>query len=144
MRVNGQWTCGTDGIYRPRIPGSVRLASGGWESVNFLLDTGADRTVLHAGLLERLGFQDISSSAMAVTGVGGRVATVEVQTTLSFLRDDNESILIHGLYAVFIDEESSDVSVLGRDLTNNFTIICDYPGQTVCLLHPPHSYRIGI
>lgn len=36
----------------------------------------------------------------------------------------------------------ADLSVLGRDVTNNFSVIYDYPNQTVALLAPLHHYEI--
>lgn len=34
------------------------------------------------------------------------------------------------------------MSVLGRDVTNNFSVICDYPNAMVALLARPHYYEI--
>jgi hypothetical protein len=45
-------------------------------------------------------------------------------------------------FHVFVESGSADMSVLGRDVTNNFGIIYDYPNQTVALLSPPHYYEI--
>ena len=49
---------------------------------------------------------------------------------------------MRGIFYVFVESESSDMAVLGRDVTNNFGIIYDYPNQTVDLLSPPHYYEI--
>ena len=51
MRDNGAWLAGEDGVIRPIVPGAVRLASGEWLEVSFLLDAAADRTVFSSDFL---------------------------------------------------------------------------------------------
>ena len=46
---------GDDGLARPVIRGEVLSASGSWISAPFLMDTGADRTVLSVVVLALLG-----------------------------------------------------------------------------------------
>jgi hypothetical protein len=75
-------------------------------------------------------------------GVGGKVSAVFIQTRLSFTRDDGKRVTVQGLFGVFTDLTSSDVSVLGRDVTNNFAVIYSYPKRRVTLLAPPHDYQI--
>ena len=43
---------------------------------------------------------------------------------------------------VFTEGESAELSVLGRDVTNNFSVIYDYPNRSVALLARPHYYEI--
>jgi hypothetical protein len=50
---------------------------------------------------------------------------------------------VRGEFAAFTKMESADLSVLGRDVTNNFSVIYDYSTRTVALLAPPHFYEIG-
>ena len=57
MRINGRWLLCDDGIVRPVIRGEVLADDGSWQSVEFLVDTGADRTVLSALTLEALHLQ---------------------------------------------------------------------------------------
>lgn len=38
--------------------------------------------------------------------------------------------------------ESSDISMLGRDVTDRFSVIYDRPDQAVVMLSPPHRYEI--
>lgn len=52
MQINGAWSLCDDGAIRPVVYGEVRTGSGRWLPVEFLMDTGADRTVLSAALLE--------------------------------------------------------------------------------------------
>ena len=46
MRIDGKWLLCDDDVVRPVISGEILAASGSWEWVEFLVDTGADRTVL--------------------------------------------------------------------------------------------------
>jgi hypothetical protein len=61
--------------------------------------------------------------------------------TIGLVRDDGRPVRVRGPFQVFVERESTDISVLGRDVTNNFGIIYDYPNQTVALLSPPHFTR---
>jgi len=121
----------------------VRLPDGDWVDVTFLLDAGADRTVFSARFLYLLTPLAISESAQShLAGVGGTVGSITIETAIGFVRDDGRPIRVRGTFHVFTENESSDLSVLGRDVTNNFGIIYDYPNQTVALLSPPHYYEI--
>ncbi len=51
-------------------------------------------------------------------------------------------VTINGPFAVFTEGESAELSVLGRDVTNNFSVIYDYPNRAVALLARPHYYEI--
>ena len=59
MRIDGQWLVGDDGVVRPVISGDIRTADGSWEQCEFLVDTGADRTVFSAATLARLALQPL-------------------------------------------------------------------------------------
>jgi len=48
---------------------------------------------------------------------------------------------VRGEFAAFTQMESADLSVLGRDVTNNFSVIYDYSSRTVVLLARPHFYE---
>ena len=49
---------------------------------------------------------------------------------------------VRGQFGVFTESESAELSVLGRDVTNNFGVIYDYPNRTIALLATPHFYEI--
>lgn len=75
-------------------------------------------------------------------GVGGPANSITIETALGFVRHDGRLISVRGTFHLFAESESADLSVLGRDVTNNFGIIYDYPNQTVALLAAPHYYEI--
>lgn len=143
MRVNGKWLLCDDGEIRPVVPGMVRLADGRWLEVPFLLDAGADRTVFSARYLHWLSSLQVAESDLShLIGVGGLANSITIETALGFVRDDGRLVSVRGTFHLFTESESADLSVLGRDVTNNFGIIYDYPNQIVALLAPPHYYEI--
>ena len=143
MRINGKWLLCDDGETRPVVPGMVYLPDGRWLEVPFLLDAGADRTVFSPDFFNLLSpLQVTPAQAAHLAGVGGTVGSINIETAIGFVRDDGRPVRVRGVFHVFTESESSDLSVLGRDVTNNFGIIYDYPNQTVALLAPPHYYEI--
>jgi hypothetical protein len=51
MRINGTWIESDSGVVEPRVAIDVLAADGSWNEVQFLIDTGADRTVFSYDLL---------------------------------------------------------------------------------------------
>ncbi len=143
MRIDGAWFPGEDKTIRPIVPGLVRLANGEWLEVSFLLDAGADRTVFSAAFLGVL--QPMTRSGgeeILISGVGGAADSITIDTAIGFVRDDGQLVTVRGPFSVFAQAESADLSVLGRDVTNNFTVVYDYPQRIIALLAPPHSCEI--
>jgi hypothetical protein len=144
MRVNGKWLLCDDGVIRPVVLGFVQAADQHLVEVGFLLDAGADRTVFSARFLHRLrDLEPIGSEQILLSGVGGKTTSITIETVIEFARDDGQLVTVRGSFGVFTQAESADLSVLGRDVTNNFSVIYDYPNQVVALLASPHSYEIN-
>ncbi len=142
MRIDGMWYLCDDGGIRPVISGEVLAGDGTWVSALFLVDTGADRTVLSADLLDALGMQPVSTIER-LGGVGGLAATVMVESQLRFAIEGAGKVTFKGRFAAFTDAETVDMSVLGRDILNLFTLIVDRPGNMIALLGQQHYYSIG-
>ena len=142
MRVNGSWLLSDDGAIRPVVPGLVRLSNDQWLEVSFLLDAGADRTVFSTRFLNRLATWNRLADQILLSGVGGKTTSITIETTIAFARDDGQLITVRGSFGVFTEGESADLSVLDRDVSNNFSVIYDYPNQVIALLALPHSYEI--
>jgi len=142
MRVNGAWLPGDDGVIRPIVPGLVRLPDGQWREVSFLLDAGADRTVFSADFCSLLEPLEPAAQRLLLSGVGGATNSITTETAIAFARDDGQLITVRGSFGVFTEGESAELSVLGRDVTNNFSVIYDYPTQIIALLAPSHAYEI--
>ena len=143
MRVNGKWLLCDDGVIRPVLLGFVRAATGQLVEVTFLLDAGADRTVFSADFYDLLrSLKTRGPAQVLLSGVGGQARSILVETVIGFRKDDQRVVTVRGSFGVFLEGESADLSVLGRDVTNNFSVIYDYPNQIIALLAPPHSYQI--
>jgi hypothetical protein len=141
MHIGGEWYLCDDGIERPIIRGAVLTSNGLWEPTLFLVDTGADRTVLSADALwtlrcPRLPTQD------RLGGLGGLIQPVIVETTIRFTREDSHRVTFRGQFAAVTELEALDMSVLGRDITELFAVIVDRPGDRVCLVGQRHQYSI--
>jgi len=145
MQIEGRWHPFSDTGIRPIVEAKVQVATGQWKSIMFLLDSGADRTVLDASLLQL--FVPLSlpeEESLQLGGIGGTADCQFVQTLLAFDRNDGKQIRVNGTFAVFTSMASSDISVLGRDVTNNFDVIYSYPQREVLLLAAPHSYTVQL
>lgn len=141
MRINGEWVRGEDGEVRATIGVKLLAASMDWIPATFLIDTGADRTVLSSEVIRRLG-RPAPPSPRQFGGVGGAVDTVLVFTKLQFTRDDGGAAFVADDFPGFLDPAALDTSVLGLDVLKNFSLILDHTGRVVCLLRGRHRYVI--
>jgi hypothetical protein len=107
----------------------------------FLVDTGADFTVLNKATLDALQTTRLPPSEQ-VAGVGGTARSVDVRATIWFFRDGPERVAFHGQFAAVTDFRALDMSVLGRDITHHFALIVDWPGKVVCLVGQNHRYSV--
>jgi hypothetical protein len=141
MRIDGEWFVGDDGIARPTVRGEVLAADQSWVRAPFLLDTGADRTVLSAAILRLLGLS-AEVSPDRIGGLGGLVSAVSVETSVRLTRDGSRQVVFRGQFAAVTDLEALDTCMLGRDITGLFAVIVDQPTNVVCLLRERHRYSI--
>jgi hypothetical protein len=141
MLLPGVWLLNEDGIVRPTLRGEIQATNGRWVEAPFLLDTGADRTVISAAVLGLLEVQPIGPSDR-LGGVGGPVDSVVITSPILFTDDNGAKILFRGPFAAFTREEALDTCVVGRDITNHFAAIVDRPRDVVCLLGYQHQYTI--
>jgi predicted aspartyl protease len=141
MVISGMWHQCDDGVVRPVIHAEVRTNDGSWIKAPFLLDTGADRTVFSADILAALGLSFIRS-AEHIGGIGGLVESVVVETQIRLTRENAGKVVFRGQYAGVTEVDALDMSVFGRDLTNLFVVIVDWPQQVVSLLGQRHRYAI--
>jgi predicted aspartyl protease len=128
-------------MLRPVIVATVWGRDNNWHRVEFLVDTGADRTVISAGAMNLLNLEYVHS-VDRVNGVGGFVESVDVTTQIGLKRDDGQRITLRGTYAAFLEDNELDISILGRDILNLFAVIVDRGADRVMLLHGAHSYAI--
>ena len=141
MRLDGEWALFDDGVVRPMIRGEIRAYNGAWVKAPFLVDTGADRTVLSAAMLAQLGLQPFVTQD-GLSGLGGMADTVIIETHLRLTREMAGKVVFQGQFAAVTSLEALDINVLGRDITRLFAVIVDQPGAVVCLLGQRHHYTI--
>jgi predicted aspartyl protease len=89
MRIDGQWYPCDDGAIRPVIRGEVEAQDGSWINVPFLVDTGADRTVLSADILDALQLSPVESPDR-LNGVGGAVQSIVANARIRFTNDETQ------------------------------------------------------
>jgi hypothetical protein len=141
MRIEGKWLLCDDGVQRPVIPGEILAENGSWESTEFLLDTGADRTVFSAATRTKLALVPLASQD-GVGGLGGIAESVVGETQIRLTRETASSVLFRGQYAAVPQVDALDIDVLGRDITGLFAVVVHQPRGVVCLLSQRHRYRI--
>jgi hypothetical protein len=140
MRIDGEWYVCEDDVVRPVVRCEVQGGDGVWRAVPFLVDTGADRTVFSRVFAKLLGASTTEGPVMG--GLGGFVETNLVGTAIRCRTSVGTYARFNGDYPAALDEESLDMSVLGRDILGYFATIVDYPKRLVCLLSQSHDYQI--
>jgi hypothetical protein len=140
MRFDGQWCLCDDGIVRPIIRGEVLACDGYWRAAEFLVDTGADRTVFSANILEVLDLEAVISEDR-IGGVGGIISSIIIQIQIRLTRENNGKVVFRGKFAACTEQETLDMSVLGRDILGMFAVIVDLSGDIVCLISGQHLYK---
>ena len=141
MLIAGVWHECDDTIVRPVIRGEIQGADGAWLKVPFLVDTGADVTVLSADVLRALDLPAIDSPGQ-LGGAGGVVESVVVAAEIRFTHDKGGKATFKGDFAGCKNPTHLDMSVVGRDILDLFALIVDRQGDVIALLGQRHSYAI--
>lgn len=123
-----------DNPLAPFVNASLRTVNEQWIEVSFLIDLGADGTYLPSQYAKKLGMQlDRAPTEDNVTGVGGqRAEYVPFTTQLRFSNGDEKILELE--IGIFTQADALDVPILGRDVMNCFTVLCDFRGNLVWLL----------
>ena len=117
----------------PFIKASIRAKDGQWIEVFFLIDLGADGTYLPSKYAKKLGLQlDEAKTKDNATGVGGQ-RVEHITTQLRFERNGAHRTFDLEI-GVFTQAESLDLPILGRDVMNFFTLLCDVRANLVWLM----------
>ena len=142
MRFNGEWLRCDDGIIRPVIRAEILAGDGGWRAFELLIDTGADRTVISANVLESLNGQTTVAQDK-IGGVGGLVNSVLVDTQIRLSREDGQKATFRSQYAACTEYEDLDMSVLGRDILEMFALTVDRRADVIAIIRGQHYYTIA-
>jgi hypothetical protein len=141
MRFDGEWLQCDDGIVRPIIRAELLTGDDVWRAAELLVDTGSDRTVLSANMLESLHLPSTEPENQ-LGGLGGLVDAVTVATQIRLTRDDGRKALFLGEYAACMDHEALDMSVMGRDILEMFALIVDRRADVIAIIGGQHHYTI--
>ena len=141
MLISGTWHLCDDSLIRPVIHAEIQAHDGSWVKAPLLLDTGADRIVFSPDILKALRLQPVSA-ANRPGGVGGVVRAIMVETRIRLTHENHGKVMLRGQYAAITEAAALDMSVLGRDVTDLFALIVDWPQRVVCLLGQRHQYTI--
>lgn len=114
---------------------------GFWEPALFLVDTGADETVLSASIVDELGYS-LDGARVQLGGIGGVRESASIETRIRFTDDRGRKIAFRSEYAAVTEMGVLDISVLGRDILGMFAVIVDRPGGMVALVGQRHRYWI--
>jgi hypothetical protein len=143
MRIVGTWRRCDDGVARPALQGVLFDARGRPLTEWFLIDSGADQTVLSGVVCLRLGIPGRRPDAgHRLMGIGGASDFLLVPTEMEFTGDAGQVVRVRGELASFTDPTATDFSVLGRDVLDNFDLIVSRRNNEILLLAGAHRYRI--
>lgn len=143
MRIAGEWRECDDGVSRPAVIAQIVDTNGQGLVEYFLLDGGADRTVFRVEFLQALGLPSDRPTSAALMGVGGVASFVLVSAVMEFTADDGKSAVVRGQFAAFADVRKTDLSILGRDVLDNFDLIVSRQRNEILLLALTHRYDVS-
>ena len=109
MRINGEWRQCDDGITRPMIRGEILSGEGSWQPAEFLVDTGADCTVISAATLVALNPRTVGMPGR-LGGLGGVSGSVLIETQIRLERATGEPVVFSGQFAAVTELEAGDIS----------------------------------
>lgn len=144
MQIVGEWLRCDDGVTRPAIFATISGGNGNTAGEYFLIDSGADRTVFRATLPPQLGLGATGLPfGVVLQGITGSTTFVLIRAVIEFVRDDARAVAVRGEFAAFTDPAATDLSILGRDVLDNFDVILSRRRDAVLLLAPNHRYAVA-
>jgi len=144
MEFMGSWRQCLDGIVRPMIKAEVEGSNGQLYADWFLLDIGADCTVLRFSFLQRLQLPPVGTPGFTLTGVGTStpIPLVLVAGKLKLTSIDGHPATIPGPLASFTSLRAVEHSILGREVINEFDFLLEKKRGAFRLLHGVHSCQV--
>ncbi len=143
MRLEGRWLAGADGVERPVFDGLLAAPGGVQVAVALLIDTGADLTVLAPAVAEQLvGIVQPTPTETVVGGVGGTQQVYELAVDLLLPTTTGQRARIRGPLPILLEPGSLELSVIGRNLLDQFTLIYSRPHHMLLLLTPPDTFTL--
>lgn len=140
MRIVGRWYEFDDGVVRPVVLAEIPSPDGSSLDVLFVVDTGADRTVLTSSFYSQL-IPDDTGETTGLNETDG-FSTAVIETQVQFVTAARQRLSFRGSISVSSDPDRVSLCTLGRDLLNNFAVVVDRPRNVVALLTADHPYSI--
>jgi len=141
MIVLGEWRTDENGVLTPVLDCFLLGGSGKWLAVSFLIDSGAERTVLSPEILRDLDAPS-QMSLDTLVGIGAASQVLTVSSRLRLQTVDGSEVIVNGPFFGLPQGREGELSILGRDVLGNFAAILDRPGRVIALLHGQHHYSI--
>ncbi len=141
MRIKGKWRRDENDVLTPVLECGLLTGNGEWFNTYFLIDSGAERTVISGDVLRELD-APTHVSLHSLVGLGSSVQVLTVSTKLKLELDNGSSIVVNGPFDGLPEGREGELSILGRDVLGNFAVILDRPGDAIALLHGRHRYSI--
>jgi hypothetical protein len=140
MRIEGRWLTGADGVERPVFDGFIAAPGG----IQLAVSTGADVTVLAADVAQQLvAIVQPTPTTISVGGVGGIEQLHELAVDLLMPTTSGQRARIRGPLPIILTPGSLELSVIGRNLLDQFTLIYSRPQGTLLLLTPPDTFTLS-
>jgi len=138
---------GAPGRRRPYVTVRVAVATGHrMKEVDFLIDTGADRSLLSLSDAAGLGIESGGLPAHRSVGIGGPAVMGSIQATLGFGQRE-----IGALVRVLMPGDAGQrtvqeriPSVLGRDVLSRFGLYIEERRDLVLLFEPPEADALAL
>ena len=143
MRFNGSWILCDDGVTRPFITLNAVDANGTLVPARFLIDTGADQTLLSFALADKLGLPALPApEGMTLSGIGGAASFTYATALLVLESEDGTRLRFQNEYPIMPGGSLLDGNILGRNIMRYFHLVASQIESEVCLLATGHRYRI--
>jgi len=111
MRIDGTWAIDENGVPYPVIYAEILGVNGVWVAATFLVDTGAEATVIAADTVRQLGLQT-QPSTRQLQGIGGLVNSVCIETQIKFTQLDGSPATVRHRF----DALTGEVTPTSRSL----------------------------
>ena len=143
MRIEGRWLVGIDGVERPVFDGYLEVPSGIQLAVSLLIDTGADFTVLAPDVAQQfVSVVRPTPTSTTAGGIGGTQPVHELAVDLLLPTTSGQRARIRGPLPILLAPGSLELSVIGRDLLDQFALIYDRPQSVLLLLALPDTFAL--
>ena len=111
----------------------------------FLIDSGADRTILSGAVFNKLRWPAtvLPSPPRHLSGITGGSSFVLVSTAIELPRRDGPPFRLTSDFAALTDPTATDLSLLGRDVLDQFDVILSRKRNEILLLRPIHQYAVN-